>query len=122
MCSGTASLPMSWSSAAVLTPWISLCGHPQRPRQAGGVDLDAADVALRRLILGVDGQRQRLDRREVQIRNLLDVALLILDASQVDLVGAVDEVDGAPWRAPPSSSRRSRMTHAPTAAASAPTK
>ena len=28
MCSGTASLPMSCSSAAVLTPWISLSGMP----------------------------------------------------------------------------------------------
>ena len=67
--------------------------HPERARQARGVDLDAADVALRGLILRVDRQRQRFDGRQVQIRDLLHVPLLILDASQIDLVGPVGQID-----------------------------
>ena len=67
-------------------------GHAQRPGDAGGVDLHAADVALGGLVLGVDGQRQRFDRGQVQVRHLLHVSPLVLDASQVDLVGAVSEV------------------------------
>ena len=114
---------MSCSSAAVLTPWISVVGHAERAREAGGVHLHAPDVALRRLILGVDGERERLDGGQVQVRHLLHVPLLILDAAQVDLVGAVDEVERRRRRAAPSSSRR-RVDdrRRPTAAAPAPTK
>ena len=79
--------------------------HPQRARQARGVDLDAADVALRGVILRVDRQRERFDRREVQIRDLLHVPLLILDASQIDLVGPVGQIDRRGGQQPPSSSR-----------------
>ena len=68
-------------------------GHAQRAGQARGVDLHAADVRLGRLVLGVDGQRQRLDRGQVQVGHLLDVALLVVDAPQVDLVGAVGQVE-----------------------------
>ena len=63
--------------------------HAERARQSGGVHLHPADVALGRLILGVDGERQRFDRGQMQVRNLLHVPLLILDAPEVDLVGAV---------------------------------
>ena len=34
---------------------------------AGRVDLHAADVALRRLILGIDRERQRLDGGQVEV-------------------------------------------------------
>ena len=67
-------------------------GHAERAREPGGVDLDAADVALRGLILGVDRQRQRLDGRQVQVRHLPHVPLLVLDAAHVDLVGAIDQI------------------------------
>ena len=57
-------------------------GHAERLGDAGGVDLHAADVALRGLVLGVDGQRQRLDRRQVQVGHLLHVPPLVLDAAR----------------------------------------
>ena len=84
---------MSCSSAAVLMPWISGVGQTERVRQPGRVDLHAADVHLRRLILGVDGAGQRFDRRQVQIRGLLHVPLLVVDAPHVDLVGAIGQVE-----------------------------
>ena len=62
-------------------------------RQAGRIQLHAADVRLRRLILRVDRARQRFDRRQVQIRGLLHVPLLVLDAAHVDLVGAVGQIE-----------------------------
>ena len=93
MCSGTASLPMSCSSAAVLTPWISGSDRPSCVREAGRVDLHAPDVHLRRLILGVDRARERLDRRQVQVRRLQHVPLLVVDAAHVDLVGAIGQVE-----------------------------
>ena len=68
-------------------------GHAQRAGQPGGVDLHAADVRLRGLILGVDGERQRLDRGQMQVGHLLDVPALVVDPAQVDLVGAVGEVE-----------------------------
>jgi hypothetical protein len=54
-------------------------GHAKRARQPRGVDLDAPDVALRGLILRVDGERKRFNRGQVQIRHLRHVPLLILD-------------------------------------------
>src|SRR5262249_55544262 len=68
-------------------------GQARRPREAGGVDLHATDVHLRGLILRIDRTGQRFDRRQVQIGGLLHVALLVLDAAHVDLVGAVGEVE-----------------------------
>ena len=62
-------------------------------RQPGRVHLHAPDVRLRRLILRVDRARQRFDRRQVQIRRLLHVPLLVLDPAHVDLVGAIGQVD-----------------------------
>ena len=73
---------------------LSVVGrHPERASQSGGVHLHAADVALRRLILGVDREGQRFDRRQMQVRNLLHVPLLILDASEVHLIRAVREIE-----------------------------
>ena len=68
-------------------------GHAEPARDARGVDLDAADVRLRGLILGVDGERERFDGGQVQIGHLLDVPPLVVDAAEVDLVGAVGEVE-----------------------------
>ena len=65
----------------------------RRSRQAGRIHLYPPDVRLRRLILGVDGAGQRFDGREMQIRGLLDVPLLVLDAAHVDLIGAVGQID-----------------------------
>ena len=59
-------------------------------------------------------QRQRLDRRQVQVGHLLHVPLLVLDAAHVDLVGAVGEVERRERAAAPSSSRRASTTDAAT--------
>ena len=67
-------------------------GEPQHACHACGVRLHAAYMSLRHLILRVDCARERLDRRQVQIRGLLHVPLLVLDAAHVDLVRAVREV------------------------------
>ena len=67
--------------------------HPERPGESRGVHLDPADVALRRLILGVDGERERFDGGQMEVRDLRHVPLLILDAAHVDLVGAVGQVE-----------------------------
>ena len=113
---------MSCSSAAVLTPWISCVRQSGRFREPGRVHLHAPDVRLRRLILGVDGARQRFDGREVQVRGLLDVPLLVLDAAHVDLVGAVGRDRAARTSAAPPSSPRGARTTAASAAVPAPTK
>ena len=57
-------------------------GHAEAARDAGRIDLHAADVRLRGLILRVDRERERFDRREVQIRHLLDVTPLVVDAAR----------------------------------------
>ena len=67
--------------------------HAERSRDRGGVELHAPDVRLRGLVLGVDGERQRFDRREVQVRHLAHVTLLVLDAPEIDLVGAVGQIE-----------------------------
>ena len=67
--------------------------HAERARQARRVDLHAADVRMRGLILRVDRQRQRLDRREVQIGHLRHVTPLVVDAAEIHLVGVVGEVE-----------------------------
>ena len=68
-------------------------GHPERAREPGRVHLHAADVALRGLILRVDRERERLDGGQMQVRDLLHVPLLVLDAAQIDLVRPVEQVD-----------------------------
>ena len=74
MCSGTASLPMSCSSAAVLIAWISSADRPIALRQPDGVMLHAQDVRVGHLIFGVDGAGQCFDGREVQIRGFWTAA------------------------------------------------
>ena len=81
--------------------------HPERARERGGVELHAADVRLRGLVLRVDRERERFDRGQVQVRHLLHVPLLVLDAAEIDLVAAVGEVerDDAERRAATGSTR-----------------
>ena len=96
--------------------------HAERARERRRVELHAADVRLRGLILRVDRERQRFDRRQVQVRHLAHVPLLVVDAAQVDLVGAIGQVErrGRERRQPV---RRQPDDHpAPSAAAPAPTK
>ena len=85
-------------------------GHAEPARDAGRVDLHAADVRLRGLILGVDRERERFNRRQVQIGHLLDVPALVVDASQVNLVAAVGEVErrGAEDRQPQAGAHEGR--------------
>ena len=84
MCSGTASLPMSCSSAAVLTPSTSLSDIPIDSRHRGRVQLHSAQVRLRRPILGVDRERERLDGGEMEVCHLPRVPLAVFDAPDVD--------------------------------------
>ncbi len=67
-------------------------GHPERARERRRVELHAPDVELRGLVLRVDRQRERLDRRQVQVRHLAHVALLVVDPAEIDLVAAVGQV------------------------------
>ena len=67
--------------------------HAHDARQAGGMHLHAADARGRRLVLGVDGQRQRLDGRQVHVRHLAGATPLVLDAVGVDPVGPVRQVE-----------------------------
>ena len=83
---------MSCSRAAVLTPLNLVFRHPDRLREPRREHLHAADVRLARAILGVDRERQRLDRGEVQVGYFLHVALLVFDAAQIDLVAAIGQV------------------------------
>ena len=66
--------------------------HPEAARERGGVELHAADVQLRGLVLRVDRERQRFDRRQVQVRHLLRVPALVLDAPEIDLVAVVRQI------------------------------
>ena len=45
--------------------------HAERAREANGVQLNSTDVVVGGLVLCVDGERQRLDGREVQLRDLI---------------------------------------------------
>ena len=66
--------------------------HAHRLGNAGRVGLHLANVRRRRLVLGVDGQRERLDRRQVQIGHLSHAALLGIHAIEVEPVGPVDQI------------------------------
>ncbi len=92
MCSGTASLPMSCSSAAVLIALDLVLAHAERACHARRVRLYTSDVVRRDLVLRVDRERKRLDRRQVQLGHLLRVAALHCEARAEDAVDAVAEV------------------------------
>jgi len=46
---------------------------PSARARPAALHLHAADVALRRLVLGVDGERERFDGRQMQVGDLRDV-------------------------------------------------
>jgi hypothetical protein len=60
---------------------------------AGGVNLHAADVVVRRLVFGVNGGGERLDRRQVQSAEGVGLARLLVDALEEGLVGRVGRGD-----------------------------
>ena len=67
--------------------------HAERARDRGRIELHAPDVGLRGLVLGVDGQRQRFDRRQVQVGHFPHVTLLVVYPTEIDLVGAVGQIE-----------------------------
>ena len=99
MCSGTASLPMSCSSAATFTPSISPSDMPASAASSAALActrrmwLSFGQPFVDRLVACVDGACERFDARHVQLRDLLDVLLLLLDAPQVDPVAAIREIE-----------------------------
>ena len=93
MCSGTASFPMSWSTEAACSASSSLWFRPRSSPDLDGVDLHALQVVVRGVVLGVDGQGQRLDGSQVQRRHLFGVIVLVVQPAQIQPVGAVDQVD-----------------------------
>ena len=67
-------------------------GHPELTRDSGGVDLNAADVVFRRAVLRVDRARERFDRREVQLGNLLDVPAFVVEPREQYKVRAQSQI------------------------------
>ena len=67
--------------------------HPERTGQPRRVDLHPLNLPLADFVLGVDGERERFDGGQVQIRHLLHVTLLILDASEEQLVHVVGHAE-----------------------------
>ncbi len=57
-----------------------------------GVDADSLQMIVRGLILGLDGQRQRLNGSHVQVGHLFHVPFFVRQFAQVEAVGTVDEV------------------------------
>jgi hypothetical protein len=56
-----------------------LVAHADLSREIRGLRLNAANVTVRHLILGVDRHGERLDRRQVQAIQLLDVFVRVVD-------------------------------------------
>jgi hypothetical protein len=59
----------------------------------GGIDLHAPQVIVGGVVLSVDGQGQRFDGAQMQVRHLQDVLLLFFETAQVQVVGAVHQVE-----------------------------
>ena len=89
MCSGTASLPMSCSTAAVRTACTSASDIPSITASSPGIRLHAPHVCRRRHVFRVDRDGERFDRREVQVGHLLRPALLGLDPLRPRAAGHV---------------------------------
>ena len=75
ICSGTASLPMSCKRAAARRASISSSAEVHFVGQFNGVGAHPLQVRVRRVILGFNGECERLDRTHVQGCDLFDVAL-----------------------------------------------
>ena len=103
MCSGTASLPVSCSSAAASIALSVGSSVTPSARARPGVGLHAPHVAVRHVVLGVDRHRQRLDRRQIQAIELREMAAA---SSSRPNDARKREVDR--WRAPAAPPRRRR--------------
>ncbi len=78
MCSGTASFPVSCSSAAAsIALMVAVVGDAEHAGEPHGVRLDAPDVIVRHAVLRIDRRRQRLDRGEVHPVDLPEMLELI---------------------------------------------
>ena len=93
MDSGTASLPMSCRTAAAVRASSSCSREPQILADFDRVELHALQMIVRGVILGVDGQRQRLDGSQVQSVHGLHVRSFLLHLSQMSPVGTMHQVD-----------------------------
>ena len=49
-------------------------------------------MIVRGVILGLDGQRQRLDGSQMQRSHLFGVLLFVFHAPQIEVIGAVDQI------------------------------
>ena len=56
------------------------------------VDANSLQVIVCRLVLGLDGKRERLDRAHVQVGHLFHVPLLIFQFAEIKTVRTIDEV------------------------------
>ena len=68
-------------------------GHAQFLGHFDGVHPHPLQVVVRGVVLGFDGQRQRLDGAQVQGRHFFDVPLFVLQFSQIQPIRPVDQVD-----------------------------
>ena len=93
MCSGTASLPMSCSSAAAFKRLQFLRAQAHLLADFDRIDADAPQVLVGGVVLGLDGQSQRLDGAQVQAGHGLHVPSLVLQAGQIKLVRTVDQIN-----------------------------
>ena len=80
--------------------------HPERRRNLDGIDLHTPDVPLADFVLGVDGQGECFDRREMEIRDLLHPLLLFGAALNQECVRAVGEEEWRSRQRRPSRTRR----------------
>ena len=68
-------------------------GHAEFLADFDGVDADALQVFVGRVIFGFDGEGQGLDRAQMEVSHLFHVALLVCEFAQIEAVRAVDQVD-----------------------------
>ena len=91
MCSGHGELADVVQQRRGLHALDLVLAHPEAAGQGSSVELHAADVQLRGLVLRVDRERQRFDGRQVQVRHLLRMPALVVDAPEIDLVAVIRE-------------------------------
>ena len=93
---------MSCSIAAVATACTSSSLRLAGARQQRRMPLQPPQVQPRALVGGVDGQRQRLDGREVEVGQPLHGVLLLIHPLDVGAIGAIAEPEreGAERRQP----------------------
>ena len=68
-------------------------GHAEFLADFDGVDADALQVFVGSVILGFDGEREGLDRAEMEVGHLFHVALLVFELAQIEPVRTVNQVD-----------------------------